>query len=116
MSLWHIQGTGSTEWGDWRLVAEKEGFEDGRTLKRWERSRYDAQTQLRHMENRYELLEKGDVVYEELHRRSPELRSYGVAQLRALLQEAGVVGITAVTYATGEHAGGGRRNVLYLRS
>jgi SAM-dependent methyltransferase len=89
LTVWHIQGEGSAEWGDWWVVLEKEGFEDGRTLKRWERSRYDAGTQLRHTQSRYELLEDGQVAVTEEHERSPELRNYGLAQLSALLEEAG---------------------------
>ena len=105
MSIWHIQSAGSVEWGDWWVVAEREGFEDGRSLKRWERSRYDAETQLRHTESRYELIEDGKVVFTEEHRRSPELRNYGVAQLSALLQEAGFVDVYALAGFSDDPAG-----------
>lgn len=59
-------------------------FEDGKTIKRWERSRYNAVARLCYTENRCELLEAGEVVYREYHRRSPELRSQAVSELKAL--------------------------------
>ena len=62
-SIWHSKRKGKAEWGDWWLVYEKEGYEDSKSIKRWERSLYDPSTQIRHSENRYELLEDGEVVF-----------------------------------------------------
>ncbi len=74
MPIWHTNRDGPAEWSDWYFIAEKERPEDGLSAKRQERSMYDPATQLRHTENRYELLENGEVIYTEEHRRSPELR------------------------------------------
>lgn len=104
ISIWHIKKKGPAEWGDWWLVVEKDGFADGKTLKRWERSLFDPQTQLRHTENRFELLEGGEIVHTEYHRRSPELRNYTLDQLTNLLQQAGFSDICAVSGFTTEPA------------
>lgn len=105
LSIWQVLSAGSATWGDWRLIAEKDGFEEGKALKRWERSRYDAQTQLRHTENRYELLnEQGQLLRTERHRRSPEMRSYSPSQLRSLMEEAGFSRVHAVSGLSNEPA------------
>jgi len=104
LSVWHIKRDGPAEWSDWYLIAEKERPEDGKTVRRQERSMYDPDTQLRHTENRYELLENGRVVYQEDHRRSPELRNYTLAQLSDLLAEAGFEEVHAVSGYSDEPA------------
>lgn len=104
LSIWHIKREGPAEWGDWWAVIEKDGFEGGRTLKRWERSMYDPKTQLRHTENRYELIENGEIVYTENHRRSPELRNYTMGQITSLLQKAGFSEIQAFSGFSNEPA------------
>jgi SAM-dependent methyltransferase len=104
MSIWHIMRDGPAEWSDWYPIAEKERPEDGKLVRRQERSMYDPETQLRHTENRYELLEDGRVVYREDHRRSPELRDYTPAQLGQALAAAGFVDIRAVSGYSDEPA------------
>ena len=101
MSIWHITRDGPAEWSDWYPIAEKERPEDGKTIRRQERSMYDPATQLRHTENRYELLENDQVIYSEDHRRSPELRNYTITQLNEMLDQAGYIEIQAVSgYST----------------
>jgi ubiquinone/menaquinone biosynthesis C-methylase UbiE len=97
ITIWHSKREGPAEWGDWYFVAEKERVEDGTSVKRQERSMYDPETQLRHTENRYELIKNGQVVYTEDHRRSPELRNYSLAQIRQMLAEAGFTEVEAVS-------------------
>jgi SAM-dependent methyltransferase len=104
LSIWYSKRKGPAEWGDWWIVVEKDGFEDGKTLKRSERSMYDEETQLRHTENRYELIEDGEVVYTEMHRRSPELRNYTLGQITSLLEEAEYSVIHAVSEYSSEPA------------
>lgn len=65
---------------------------------------YDPATQLRHTENRYELLEDGRVVYSEEHRRSPELRNYTVEQISQKMARGGYMGIRAVSGYSNEPA------------
>ena len=97
MSIWHMTANDSAGWSQWRLIAEKELEEDGKTIKRWERSKYEKKSQLRYTENRYELMENGVVVFTEEHRRSPEMRDYTLAQLTEMLQQAGYSEIHAVS-------------------
>lgn len=96
MAIWHIQSDGIGEWRDWWLVADKEGFEDGKRIRRWERSMYDPATQLRHTENRYELLQSDEVHYAEIHRRSPEMRSYSPYQLTHMMENTDFIPVHAM--------------------
>lgn len=82
---------------DWVLVGEKPRPEDGLMVRRWEQARYDPADQLKHTENRYELIEDSQVIYSELHQRSPELRVYSLDQISDLLKEAGFKNVRAVS-------------------
>jgi SAM-dependent methyltransferase len=104
MSIWHIKGDGKGKWRDWWKVAERDGFEDGKTIQRWERSMYDSNNHLRHTENRYELVEDGEVVFTEMHRRSPEMRNYSLSQLITMMERSGYSGIQAMSGFTSEPA------------
>lgn len=97
LSVWSIQGGWTGEWRDWWLVAENDGFEGPLGLRRWERAMHDPLTQLRHTESRYELVEDGEVVYAELHRQSPEFRSYTLQQITEIMAEAGFEEIRATS-------------------
>lgn len=97
MSIWQIKGASDAQWTDWWKVAEIDGFDKDKTLRRWERSMFDAATQLRHTENRYELVENGQVVAEEFHLRSPEMRNYSPGQLSGMLAEAGFSQVHSVS-------------------
>ncbi len=103
-SIWHIKNAGTGEWGDWWQVYDRDGFEGNKRIRRWERSMFKAKTQLRHAENRYEIIEDGEVVYEELHRQSPELRNYSLDQLTNMLARAGYSDIHAVSGFSNEPA------------
>ena len=105
MAIRHISSEGTDEWGDWSLVVEKEGYEGDKTFKRWERSMYDADTQLRHTENRYHLIQDGKIVYREFHHRSPELRNYSLGQLTTMLEQTGFTGVHVVSGLANEPAG-----------
>jgi hypothetical protein len=65
---------------------------------------YDPSTQLRHTENRYELLENGEIVYTENHSRSPEMRNYTLGQITDLLEKAGFPEIHAFSGVSHEPA------------
>ncbi len=65
---------------------------------------YDSSTQLRHTENRYELLEGDQVVYTEMHHRSPELRNYSLSQIRDMMEVAGFLGVHAMSGYTSDPA------------
>lgn len=63
--------------------------EDGATIRRWQYSRFDPQTDLEHTIDRYEIIRDGNVVASEEHKQSPATRSYTQQQAIALYQEAG---------------------------
>ncbi len=65
--------------------------EDGATIRRVGRSRYDPTLELEHTEDQYQVIIDGTVAAEELHRRSPATRSYTQAQ--ALFERAGLVDV-----------------------
>jgi hypothetical protein len=67
--------------------------EDGATIRRVGRSRYDPTLELEHTEDQYQVIVDGTVVAEEWHRRSPATRSYTQAQARALFEVAGLVDV-----------------------
>ena len=77
------------EWGDWRKLGEATRLEDGATVRRWMRTRYDHGEQLEHEENRYEVLHDGVVIQTEHLGRSPCVRWYTQAQARSLFEQAG---------------------------
>ncbi|HEY2660587.1 MAG TPA: class I SAM-dependent methyltransferase [Caulobacteraceae bacterium] len=81
------------QWSDWFKHGEQRRDEDGATIRRWMRTRYDHDQQLEHEENRYEVL-RGDVVVEtEFHGRSPCVRWYSQAQAMACYERAGFTGL-----------------------
>ena len=65
--------------------------EDGATIRRLGRSRYDPLLELEHTEDQYQVIIDGQVVATELHRRSPATRAYTQAQARGLFERAGLV-------------------------
>jgi SAM-dependent methyltransferase len=97
MTIWHINSDREAGWSDWWLVLDADGYKDGQRIKQWERSMYDSAAQLRHSENRYEIWENGRIVYEEKHRRSPELRNYSLGVLTTMVEKAGFTKVHAVS-------------------
>ncbi len=89
---------------EWKLIAERVRPEDNLLVRRWARSTYDAASQLEHTEDRYELVENGEVVASEQYRRSPATRGYTLNQIKDMLGEASFVGIFAVSGFTKEPA------------
>jgi hypothetical protein len=62
---------------------------DGATFRRVARSHYDPESQCEHTEDHYQLIVAGQVVAEDVHRRSPATRSYTQAQARRLFESTG---------------------------
>jgi hypothetical protein len=88
--LWHGRRTPpQMEWCDWYKLGEAQRPEDGATIRRWTRARYDHDQQLEHEENRYEVLLGGVVTQTEHLGRSPCVRWYSQAQARALHEQNG---------------------------
>jgi hypothetical protein len=86
MSLWQ---EGDALDSGWRQIQEAVRPSDGALVKRWSRSIYDAENQLEHTQDRYELVRDGAVVTSEEHQRSPATRGYTQAQVIALFEGAG---------------------------
>ena len=63
--------------------------EDGATVRRWQFSRFDPETDLEHTIDRYEIIKDGQVIASEEHHQSPATRSYTQAQAIGLYQQAG---------------------------
>jgi ubiquinone/menaquinone biosynthesis C-methylase UbiE len=63
--------------------------EDNATVRRWQYSRFDPETDLEHTIDRYEIVRDGKVIASEEHHQSPATRSYTQEQAIVLYQEAG---------------------------
>jgi ubiquinone/menaquinone biosynthesis C-methylase UbiE len=63
--------------------------EDGATVRRWQYARFDAETELEHTIDRYEIVRDGKVTASEEHHQSPATRSYTQEQAIVLYQEVG---------------------------
>jgi ubiquinone/menaquinone biosynthesis C-methylase UbiE len=90
------------QWTDWRKVGERRRAEDGATVRRWMRTRYDHAGQLEHEENRYEVLRDDIVTQTEFHARSPCVRWYSQAQAIACYEYAGFTGVSVTSGFTFE--------------
>jgi hypothetical protein len=62
---------------------------DGATVRRWQYSRFDPETNLEHTIDRYEVVKDGEVITSEEHHQSPATRSYTQQQAITLYQDAG---------------------------
>ena len=91
-------------WTDWHKLGERQRPEDGATIRRWIRTRYDHGEQLEHEENRYEVLRDDRIVQTEFHGRSPAVRWYSQAQMLACYAQAGFTQVTATSNFTFEAA------------
>jgi SAM-dependent methyltransferase len=63
--------------------------EDGATIRRWQYSRFDPETELEDSIDRYEIIRDGKVIASEEHKHSPATRSYTQEQAMTLYQKAG---------------------------
>jgi SAM-dependent methyltransferase len=63
--------------------------EDGATIRRWQYSRFDPETELEDSIDRYEIIRDGKVIASEEHKQSPATRSYTQEQAMTLYQKAG---------------------------
>jgi ubiquinone/menaquinone biosynthesis C-methylase UbiE len=84
MTLWQAGNPLESEWERTAVRAE-----DGAAFRQAGRSRYEPANECEHTEDIYQMIVNGQVVAEELHRRSPATRSYTQAQARALFAGAG---------------------------
>jgi len=84
MTVWKAGDPLTREWEQTAVRAE-----DGATFRRMGRYWYDPASDCTDTEDRYQVLIDDRIVAEEVHRRSPALRSYTQTQARALFESAG---------------------------
>jgi ubiquinone/menaquinone biosynthesis C-methylase UbiE len=77
----------------WEISAIRET--DGATIKRFIHSRFDPVSECEDTEDRYQVVQDGVVIAEELHQRAQATRSYNWAQAQALFAQAGFVDMQA---------------------
>lgn len=104
MSFMKMRRTGQPDQFDWIRIGEAVRPEDGATVRRWLRGRFDRATQLEHTEDRYELIVDGAVVHIEHDERSPATREYSLAQSIEMYQAAGLVDVRATSNFTPDSA------------
>jgi SAM-dependent methyltransferase len=63
--------------------------EDGATVRRWQYSRFEPETDFEHTIDRYEIIKDGQVIASEEHNQSPATRSYSQEQAVVLYRNAG---------------------------
>jgi SAM-dependent methyltransferase len=80
---------------DWELEAEATRPADGALIRRWFRCRYEPERRLQHTEDRYEVVEGGQVVQSATHKSSPFLTWYTLQESIDLLQNNGFVDVRA---------------------
>jgi SAM-dependent methyltransferase len=76
--------------------------EDGATVRRWQFSRFDPETDLEDTIDRYEIIQDGQVIASEEHHQSPGTRSYTQSQAIGLYQQAGFKDIQVFSEFTSE--------------
>ncbi len=84
MTVWKTGDPLEREWEQTAVRAE-----DGATFRRIGRYWYDPVRECTDTEDRYQVVMDDQIVAEEVHRRSPALRSYTQAQARAVFESAG---------------------------
>jgi hypothetical protein len=89
MILWGRRVPEDNVWSDWYTAGEAHRPEDGATVRRTQRTRFDMRAQLEHTEDRYEAILDGELIEEETHVTSPATRWYTQEQARALFEDAG---------------------------
>lgn len=78
---------------DWHISGEKVRASDGATIRRWSKSWFDPETQLEHVEGRFEVIRNGVVIKSEHHVQSPATREYSREQALELFIKTGFIDI-----------------------
>jgi hypothetical protein len=77
----------------WHRTGEKFRADDGATIRRWSKNRYDPESQFEHTEDRYEVVRERVTIANEYHVRSPATREYIQQQAHYLYIKAGFVDV-----------------------
>ena len=88
MTLWKSGDPLESEW-DHSVVRP----EDGATVRRLVRVRYDPENECEHTDDLYQVIVDGQVVEEARYVRSPATRSYAQTQVKQLFEEAGFANV-----------------------
>jgi SAM-dependent methyltransferase len=99
MTLWAPEDPLSGEWEQTGVRAE-----DGATFRRVSRSWHEAGSDIEHTEDHYRLLIDGELIAEEVHRRSPATRSYTQARAFSVFESIGFTPIEMYSHFTFEPA------------
>ena len=91
-------------WSDWFKAGQAQRPEDGATVRRQQRVKFDLEEQLEHSEDRYQVLADGAIVQEESQLMSPATRWYTQEQSLGLYREAGFADVIATSGFTFEPA------------
>lgn len=78
--------------------------EDGATIRRWSRSRFDRVNDLEHTEDRYEIIRNGEIIAAESRARSPATRGYTQTQALQCYTDAGFTNVRLTSDFTQEPA------------
>lgn len=97
MPFMRIHQEGSPLDSGWEQSGEKVRPEDGATVRRWSRVRYDPANRLEHTEDRYQVTLGGQVLAEEYHQRSPATRDYTADEAVQLYRQAGLDAIQVIS-------------------
>lgn len=95
---------GDTYQEDWHVIQEAERPQDGATIRRWSRIRYDLVEKLEHTEDRYEVVVDGEIIDSEYHAWSPATRWYSQTEALKLFELAGFVNLKVLSKFTWEKA------------
>ncbi len=100
MVIWQEGEPLDTGWSS----REKVRPEDGALIRRWSRAVFEPDRQLEHTQDRYEVIQEGEVIQTEEHQRSPATRWYTQEQAVRLYEEAGFTNIRLYRKFTREPA------------
>jgi ubiquinone/menaquinone biosynthesis C-methylase UbiE len=110
MVLWPgVEPPQHDTWSSWFKYGQAQRPEDGATVRRNARGKYDMEQQLQHWEERYQVVVEGRVVQEEVHLTSPATRWYTQQQSIAVYREAGFVDVHSTNGFTFDPAAGDER-------
>jgi ubiquinone/menaquinone biosynthesis C-methylase UbiE len=84
MTLWKADDPLTAEWEQTAVRVE-----DGATFRRISRSWHEAESEIEHTEDRYQMIMDEQVVAEEVHQRSAATRSYSQSQARRVFERSG---------------------------
>jgi SAM-dependent methyltransferase len=74
---------------DWEIDSEAVRPSDGALVRRWFRCTYDVGNRLQHTEDRYEIIQDGEIVHSESYVSSPFLTWYKCSEAQEYLRQAG---------------------------